>query len=336
MRICIVGAGAIGGLIASRLASSPTSLGDDRLGRSSSANVTLLARGATLAALHREGLEVESPDGHLKLQIQASDDAQALGPQDLVIIAVKAPALLALAPTLKPLLTADTIVMPAMNGVPWWFCMGQPGFEMPFQCMDPQGLLARALPLHHVLGCVVHISASTAQPGVIRHKMGRGLIVGEPAGGASDRAQRIVDCLMHAGFDATLSTDIRRDIWYKLWGNLTTNPTSAITGATVDQLLGDPLLRAFMSQAMKEAADLGARIGCRIDQSPEDRHQITAKLGAFKTSMLQDAEAGRPIELDAIVTVVHEIGRRVGVPTPGIDALLGLTRVFARQRSLYA
>ena len=138
-----------------------------------------------------------------------------------------------------------------------------------------------------------------------------------------------------AGFTAEASADIRHDIWYKLWGNMTMNPVSALTGATVDRVLADPLLRALCSQAMREAATIGAHIGCRIDQTPEDRHAITVKLGAFKTSMLQDVEAGRPIELDTIVAAVQEMGRRLDIATPTIDGLLGLTRLFARVRNLY-
>jgi 2-dehydropantoate 2-reductase len=160
-------------------------------------------------------------------------------------------------------------------------------------------------------------------------------IIGEPAGGRSERVQRLADVLVAAGFEVTHSADVRHDVWYKLWGNMTMNPVSAITGATADRVLADPLVRGFCSAAMREAAAIGERIGCRIGQTPEDRHAITARLGAFRTSMLQDVEAGRPIELDAIVGAVREIGRRVGVETPSIDALLGLTRLFARVRGLY-
>jgi 2-dehydropantoate 2-reductase len=158
--------------------------------------------------------------------------------------------------------------------------------------------------------------------------MGNGLIVGEAAGGRSERSSAVVDLLAHAGFDVTHTCDVRTDIWFKLWGNLTMNPVSAITGATIDRLLADPLVRQFCSAAMAEASTIGSRIGCPIHQTPEERQAVTAQLGAFKTSMLQDVEAGRPIELDAIVTAVHEIGTRVGVPTPHIEALLGLSRLF--------
>jgi 2-dehydropantoate 2-reductase len=165
--------------------------------------------------------------------------------------------------------------------------------------------------------------------------MGQGLIVGEPGGGESARVQRIAGLLTEAGFDVTASSRIRYDIWYKLWGNMTMNPVSAITGATVDRVLDDPLVRAFCSAAMREAAAIGNAIGCPLTQDPEDRHAVTRKLGAFKTSMLQDVEAGRQIELDSIVTAVWEIGRRLNIATPNIDALLGLTRIFGRVHGLY-
>jgi 2-dehydropantoate 2-reductase len=227
-------------------------------------------------------------------------------------------------------------VLPAMNGVPWWFCSHLPAFaDAPLASVDPGGLVAAAIPVEQVLGCVVHAACSVAEPGLVRHKVGSGLIVGEPRGGLSARVEAVAALLEHAGFQATRAPDVRADLWYKLWGNLTMNPVSAITGATIDRLLADPLVRRFCSAAMSEAATIGERIGCPIAQSPEDRHAVTARLGAFKTSMLQDVEAGRAIELDAIVAVVQEIGQRVAVATPNIDALLGLTRLFARTRGLY-
>jgi 2-dehydropantoate 2-reductase len=186
-----------------------------------------------------------------------------------------------------------------------------------------------------VLGCVVHASAATLAPGLVQHRMGQGLIVGECFGGTSARAHGVVELLGHAGFDASVSPDIRRDIWFKLWGNMTMNPVSAITGATADRVLADPLVRAFNSAAMAEAAAIGARIGCPIAQAPEERHAITAQLGAFKTSMLQDVEAGRAIELDALVGAVREIAAGLQLQTPNIDALMGLTRLFAQGRGLY-
>lgn len=172
------------------------------------------------------------------------------------------------------------------------------------------------------------------QPGIVDHKFGQGLIIGEARSGLSERAAQLGALLNRAGFDTTVSPDVRQAIWYKLWGNLTMNPVSAITGATVDRILDDPLVRTFCSAAMVEAAAVGAAMGCSISESPNDRHAVTAKLGAFKTSMLQDVEAGRPIELAAIVGAVQEIAVRLQVPAPNIDALLGITRLFAQTRGL--
>ena len=324
MRVCIVGAGAIGGFIGARLAS---------VGRS---EVSVLARGATLAALRSHGWRLRQGDKVIQASAHASDHAAELGAQDLVVIAVKGQSLPQVAQSIAPLLGPDTAVMPAMNGVPWWFGAGVPELQgAPLESVDPGGTIGAAIAFERVVGCVVHVSASVAEPGLVQHRIGQGLIVGEPRAGSSDRVERIAGLLEHAGFDATRSPDIRRDIWYKLWGNMTMNPVSAITGATGDRILSDPLVRAFNSAAMREAAAIGARLGCPIEQSPEDRHATTAKLGAFKTSMLQDVDAGRPIELDAIVGVVHELGQRLGVPTPNIDALFGLARLFGRTRGLY-
>jgi 2-dehydropantoate 2-reductase len=324
MKVCIYGAGAIGGFIGARL------------GASGAAQVSVVARGDTLAALRRHGLRLRQGGDLLAVPVQASDDPAALGPQDGVVIAVKGPALAAVAARIAPLLGPQTWVLPAMNGVPWWFGAGAPALgDEPLHSVDPGGHIAAAIPLARVIGGVVHASTWTSEPGLVEHKMGQGLIVGEPLGGASARVQALASLLQQAGFDVTASADVRRDIWYKLWGNMTMNPLTAITGATVDRVLDDPLTRAFCSTAMAEAAAVGARIGCAIDQSPEDRHQITRKLGAFKTSMLQDVEAHRPIELDALVTVVREIAQRVGLATPTIDALLGLARLHGRVHGLY-
>ena len=324
MRVCIIGAGAIGGFIGTRLA------------HAGQAKLSALARGATLAALREKGWRLNTAAGLLQAPAQVEEHAAALGVQDLVIIAVKGPALPQVAQSITPLLGPQTLVLPAMNGVPWWFCQGVPGFgDAPLHSVDPGGAISRAIPASQVVGCVVHASTSSREPGLVQHHTGQGLIIGEPDGAKSARVQRVADLLADAGFDVTHSADVRHDIWYKLWGNMTMNPITAITGATVDLVLADPLLRDFCAAAMLEASAIGARIGCPIAQSPQDRHQITAKLGAFKTSMLQDVEAGRAIELDAIVTAVHEIGRRVGQPSPHIDALLGLTRLFGRVRGLY-
>lgn len=325
MKVGIVGAGAIGGFIGARLAAS---------GR---AQVSALARGATLEAVKEHGWRLEQ--GGRLIQAPAAivaDDAHEIGVQDLVVIAVKGPALAAVATAIQPLLGAHTVVMPAMNGVPWWFGRGLPALGgEPLASVDPGGHIEASIPHASVIGCVVHAGTSMPQPGVVRHGMGQGLVIGEPAGGMSARLQALGDLLGGAGFDVTLADDIHYEVWFKLWGNLTVNPVSAITGATIDRLLDDALVREFCAAAMREAAAIGAALGLPVAHTPEERQDVTRKLGAFKTSMLQDAEAGRPLELDGIVTAVHEIGRRVGVPSPNIDAILGLARLFGRVRGLY-
>jgi 2-dehydropantoate 2-reductase len=329
MKIAVVGLGAIGGLMAARLA---------RAGFA----VSALARGATLATVQRDGLSVREAGEQWQASIRASADAEALGPQDLLVVALKGPALIDVAPSLAPLIGDRTIVLPAMNGVPWWFLRThrQAGVsatlaEQHLRSVDPDGHIAAAVPLEQVLGCVVHLSCSSPAPGVVQHGFGKRLIVGEPAGGLSARTETVCAALAKAGFTAEPSADIRSDIWYKLWGNMTTNPISALTGATTDRILDDPQVHDFMLRAMAEAAAVGARIGCPIAQSGEERMVVTRQLGSFKTSMLQDAIAGRPLEIDALVGAVHEIGRLVGVETPNVDAVLGLTRLMARERGLH-
>jgi 2-dehydropantoate 2-reductase len=328
MKIAVVGVGAVGGLLAARLALA----GHD---------VSALARGATLAALRKQGLRLRMAGEESVARIPASDQPQALGEQDLVVIAVKGTTLAGVARTLQPLLGAHTVVMPAMNGVPWWFLQTPPTAqrlapaEQRIASIDPQGHIAASLALERVLGCVVHLTCSSPEPGVVKHGFGDRLIVGEPNGGASTRVEQICAALAEAGFKSEPSTDIRRDIWYKLWGNMTMNPVSALTGATTAAMLDDALVRDFVLRTMAEAAEVGARLGCPVDQSGEERMALTRQLGAFKTSMLQDTLAGRALELDALVSAVHEIGGRFGVAMPNIGALLGLTRLMARERGLY-
>ena len=322
MRVAVVGLGAVGGLIAARLANAGH-------------QVSALARGQTLERVRTLGLVVQTGSERTVTHFDVSDDAASFGPQDLVVIALKAPALAAMAPKIAPLLGASTILLPAMNGVPWWFMPVTAPWERPLESVDPGGRLLAALPLVRVLGCVVHFASSCPEPGVVRHAFGERLIVGEPRGGPSDRVASVCAALAEAGFEAEASADVRRDAWYKLWGNMTMNPVSALTGSLSDPILDDPLLYAFIMRTMAEAAAIGERIGCPITQSGDERMQIARKLGNFKTSMLQDSLADRPFELDALVTAVHEIGHRVGVPTPNIGALLGLTRLMARTRGLY-
>ncbi len=323
-KIAIVGAGAIGGWIGVHLA---------RAG----AQLSVLARGDTLAALQKNGLQLHQAGTLHTVPVTASNDAAQLGVQDLVVIAVKAPALATVAAQVGPLIGPNTVVLTAMNGVPWWFLQG---FGGPVQgqalaTTDPEGAIARAIPAPHIVGCVVHASCSVDAPGVVRHHFGDGLIVGEPSGQTTPRVQALHALLQSAGFNATLSPQIQKDIWFKLWGNMTVNPISAITGATSDKLLDDDLVRGFMSNVMLEAKAIGERIGLPIAQEPEDRHAVTRKLGAFRTSMLQDVQAGKPVELDALVSAVRELGQLTGVATPFTDALLGLSRLHARVLGLY-
>lgn len=323
-RICIVGAGAVGGYLGAKLALAGES-------------INVLARGATLEALHTEGLRLTEDGTTHAVPVQASNDATALGVQDVVIVAVKAPAMESVAQTIAPLIGPDTCVVVAMNGVPWWFFDRAGPLEgQRLQSIDPHGRIAAAIPTKNVLGCVVHLTCSTSAPGHVRHGFGKRLILGEPTGGASQRLESISAVFERAGLQIERSEAIQRDIWFKLWGNMTMNPVSVLTGATCDRILDDPQVSAFCLAIMEEAKAVGARIGCPIAQSGEERSAVTRQLGAFKTSMLQDAEAGRgPLEIDALVASVREIGQHVGVPTPQIDALLGLVRLHAQTRGLY-
>ena len=322
MRICVVGAGAIGGLIAAGLATAGTA-------------TSVLARGATLDAIAANGVRVESADGVINAKVTASGDATELGAQDAVILAVKAQSAPAAAHSIGPLLRPDTFVLSTLNGVPWWFFdgFGGPCEGRHLDSVDPGGTIASAIPVSRVIGGTVHLSASSPEPGVIRRHGGNGIIVGEPDGTDTPRLANLAAALRDAGMNVTVSASIRADIWYKLWGNLTVNPVSALTRATADQILDDDLVRTFCQNAMLEAREVGARIGCPIIEEPADREQVTRKLGAFRTSMLQDAEAGRVLELDALTGAVREIGAIVGVPTPYVDALHGLTRLSAKART---
>jgi len=326
MRIAIVGLGAVGGLTAAMMV---------RAGLP----VCALARGATLEAVRRNGLQLIEPgsDHPASFPIEASDDPRALGPVDLIVLSVKAPALPQVAESVAALMGPDTAILAAMNGVPWWFFHGLDASlaARRWQSIDPDGRLAERMPASRVIGSVLHLGASTPAPGVVRCATPARIIIGEPNGKPSPRCDAAVAAFKRAGFDVEHSLRIQHEVWFKLWGNMTMNPVSALTGATADRVLDDPLVRGFQSRAMSEASEIGARIGLPISTTPEERHQVTRRIGAFKTSMLQDVEAGRPIELDALVGAVQEIGQVVGVETPFVDALLGLTRLFARTRGLY-
>ncbi|MBN2427227.1 MAG: 2-dehydropantoate 2-reductase [Deltaproteobacteria bacterium] len=318
MKIAIVGAGAIGGWLGVGLAQA----GEE---------VCVFARGATLDAIRRNGLRMSIGGKTETGEVSVSDDVGDLGLQDLVIIAVKEPALAPVAPVVSKMIGPDTVVLPAMNGVPWWFAegLGGPIAGMSIRAVDPDGSVASYIPTRQVLGCVVHAAAAVSKPGFIRHHSGNGLIIGEPDGSDSFRVHRIRNVLAGAGFDVTISRKIQRDIWYKLWGNMTINPISALTGATTEDILDDPLVNSFVLAVMAEAAEIGSRIGCPISESGEDRMKVTRKLGAFKTSMLQDAEAGRPLEIDTLIAAPREIAAKIGIATPYMDTLHGLIRLYS-------
>ncbi|HLY06594.1 MAG TPA: 2-dehydropantoate 2-reductase [Rhizomicrobium sp.] len=320
MRIGVVGAGAIGGLIGVPLA---------RIGH----EVSALARGATLEALRSGKWTIERKGVVEEVRVRASGSAAELGVQDVVVIAVKGPSLMEVARALPPMIGPDTTVLPAMNGVPWWFLLEGAGSLMPtaLKSVDADGAIARAIPLRHVVGCVVHASAYVSAPARVVHQAGHSLIFGEPAGGTSQRVAALADVFAGSGLDIVRSDNVRRDIWYKLWGNMTMNPISAMVRATSDRILADDLVREFMARVMEEARQIGRQIGCEINESVEARMDVARNLGAFKTSMLQDAEAGRPLEIDSIVAAPQEIARLLGLETPNLDTLLGLSRLYARR-----
>jgi len=315
MNIGVIGAGAIGGWVAARLslAGNP---------------VNMLARGSTLQAL-RDGLSIREHNASELAKFRVSDSPETLGAQQLLIIAVKAPALEDVAALAAPMIGPDTLVLPMLNGVPWWFLDGEP-----LQSVDPAGRIATAIPADQLIGCVVHAACRRAAPGAIEVVHADKLILGEPQGGTSQRVHQLAALFEHAGIRIEVSDNVRRAIWYKLWGNMTMNPLSALTGATADRLLTDQDLKPFILACMAEAAAIGTEIGCPISESGEDRMAVTARLGAFKTSMLQDIEAGRTIELEALVGAPREIAARVGVPTPSIDTLYAITRLMAASRNL--
>jgi 2-dehydropantoate 2-reductase len=315
MKVAVVGAGAIGGWIAARLALAGL-------------DVSVFARGETLQAIDGEGLRLTDNGETRCVAVATSDDPAVLGEHDIVIVAVKAPALVEIANSLKPLIGADTLIIPMMNGVPWWFT------EEPLRSVDPEGDIADALPFEQIIGCVVHASCRRVAPNHVQVVHAEKLILGEPPGGKSNRVTRLCELFHTEGIRCEQSDNIRRAIWYKLWGNATINPLSALTRSTADQLLDDETVRGFMAEAMDELAAVGAAIGCPISESADDRMAVTARLGAFKSSMLQDVEAGRPIEIEALLGAPREIARRVEVPTPQLDRIYAMTRLLSENLGL--
>jgi 2-dehydropantoate 2-reductase len=315
MNVGIIGAGAIGSWVAARLAQAGNS-------------VSVLARGPTLKAL-QHGLSIRENNVSQMTKFRVANDPEILGPQHLLVIAVKAPALAEAARSASPMISPETLILPMLNGVPWWFLEGEP-----LRSVDPNGQIAAAIPYGQLIGCVVHAACRRTAPNAVEVAHADKLILGEPAGGGSERCERLASLFEAAGIRAERSANVRRAIWYKLWGNMTMNPVSALTLATADRILGDQQLKPFIRACMAEAAEIGAAIGCPISESGEDRMAVTARLGTFKTSMLQDVESGRAIELEALVGAPREIGRRVGVATANIDTLYALTRLMAESRGL--
>jgi 2-dehydropantoate 2-reductase len=314
-RVCVVGAGAIGGFFGARLG-----LGN--------ASVSVLARGATLSVLQSKGWAFESAGKTTYARVNAVADCRALGVQDLVFITVKAYALPEVIDKLSPLIGPNTMVIPAMNGIPWWF-------DGPLNSVDPGGLIAAGIPLANVIGAVVYPACSTPSPGVCRHASGSRLVFGEVTGGpteavASPRMQALVDFLKFNGFDAELSGNIRAEVWRKLLGNACFNPVSLLCESSTDQLIDDPHVHALFVALMLETIAVGKSLGIDVGISPDDRIAITRKLGAVKTSMLQDAQAQRRVELSAILGAVIELARRGSTPTPSSDAVYALAKMRAR------
>ena len=320
---CIYGAGAIGGLIGTKLALA-------------GAEVSVVARGATLQALTRDGLRLIQ-DGNTRVaSVKASADPAEFGPQDYVIVAVKAPALQEIATRIKPLIGPETVIVTAMNGIPWWFFANDNGplAGRALPAVDPDGSIAHSIPVAQTLGCVLYVSAAIEWPGVIRHTHGKRLLIGENDNRATPRLQRLGDWLRRAGLDCAETTDIRREIWLKLWGNLSTNPISMLTEATLDRIVGDPLVETLVRRMMEEAARVGDAIGIRDLITVDEMIARTRAFGPVKTSMLQDFERGTPVEIDALLTVTHDIGAMVRVATPFIDSVLGLARLRAAEHGL--
>jgi 2-dehydropantoate 2-reductase len=325
LRAIVVGAGAIGGLIAAFIA---------RAGH----EVSVLDRGNTLNAIREHGIRIVDRDGHTSTtEVRASDDPAALGEQDFVVIALKAQTLPAIATSLRPLVGEQTVIVTAMNGLPWWFLEGAetPLVDQRIEAVDPGGVVSRALPGQRALGCVVYLSASTDASGVVRRGPGNRLIVGAAHPACTSIARTLASVLSSGGFDVETVDDIRTEIWAKLSRNMNVNPLSALTGSTVDRLLDDPLTHALVLQMMEEAEAIGARLGVSTGMNAAEVEEMR-KLGAIKTSMLQDMEAARPLEIGPILGVFPELGRKLGVLTPFCDAVLGLLRQRAANSGLIA
>lgn len=318
MKVTVFGAGAIGGYIAARLA------GDGN-------EVSVVARGPHLAAIRAQGLRLDDRGTERTIRVRATDRAEELGPQDLVILTLKAQAMASAAPAIASLLGPETVLLPAQNGIPWWYTYAA-GAELAgtrIAAIDPHGTIAATLDPARVIGCVVYMAIAVPEPGFIRRFGGNMLVLGEPDGRMTPRLERIAALLGAAGIKIELTERIRDALWTKLWGNASFNPVSVLTGATMDRMAEDPGTHAVLRAVMLEIQAVAERLGTRLLKDVDARIAEARHIGGFKTSMLQDFEAGRPLEIDSMVGAVSELGRRVGVPTPMLDAIGALTRLRA-------
>ncbi len=326
MKICVFGAGAIGGFIGAKLAEK------------GEADVSLVARGPHLAAMRENGLTVRGKDGESTVRVAATDDPATLGAQDYVILSLKAHSVTGVLDSLKPLLGPDTAIVTAQNGVPWWYFYKHGGAHegRRVEAVDPGGKIWAALGPERAIGCVVYVAAENKAPGMIRHVEGDRLPLGEPSGESSERLAALSRVLVGAGIGAPIRPDIRNDIWVKLWGNLSFNPISALTGATLEEIARDPGARTVARAMMVEAETIASALGVKFPIDVDRRIAVAEQVGAHKTSMLQDLERGRPMEIDALVTAVQEFGALTDTPTPAIDLVLALVRQRARVAGCYS
>ena len=321
MRIVIAGAGAIGGYIGARLA---------RAG----ADVVLFARGPHLRAMQDRGLRVASPDGDFEVRPAVADNLAAIGPAALVFLGVKAHSLTALAPQLAPLLRPDTVVISTQNGVPWWY-FHQHGGELEglrLERVDPGGAIASAIEPRRVVGSLAYFSTDVAEPGLIHHTEGNRISFGEPDGTRSDRVRKIAEALIAAGFRCPVTTRFRHEIWVKLLGNVAFNPISALTGGTLEELVRHADTSRLVREVMAETESVALRLGIELPISIDQRMAGAEKVGAHKTSMLQDFEAGRPMEIEAVVGAVVELGERLGVAMPATRAMYACVKMLDEHR----
>jgi 2-dehydropantoate 2-reductase len=325
MRITIFGAGAIGGLLGAELALAGT-------------DVTLIARGPHLKAMQEKGLTLIR-DGQTRVaKPRLAEKASEVGPQDYVIVTLKAHSVPGAVEQIMPLVGPETAIVMAVNGVPWWYFYGLEGpyKDRRLASVDPGDVQWNRFGPERIIGCVVYPAADVPEPGVVRHVEGDRFILGEPDGKRTERAEKLSKALIAAGFKAPARPKIRDDIWVKLWGNVALNPISALTGGTLEEIVGDPAVRATARNVMVEAQKVAEALGIKFPIDVDRRLDGAGAVGAHKTSMLQDLEMGRPMEIDALVTAVAEMGRLVNVPTPTLDTVLSLVRQRARKAGCYA